>query len=197
MSIIGWLLLGAASWLAAVVLKVVADVIVQRTVRVAFQDWLASLLSGVWSSVCEIGLAVLAFWHWNARFSDALIMAAGAAIAEFVIILPAAISAKFETKPKQSKAKETANWNAFFTERTVLFVNHLTSRALAWLGIAGTGGMAALASAFSLFAATETIQAYAQAKEWDWLNNRTLWTFLAFQIGVVLLQIALIFLWWR
>jgi hypothetical protein len=196
MSIWAWFLLGAGTWVLAVVLKVVADVIVQRTATVAFKDWFAALLSGVWSSVCEIGLSAFAFWYWSATFADALIMAAGAAIAEFLIILPAAVAAKRNTK-KQAKAKEAANWNAFFAERTVLFVSHITARALAWLGVGSSAGLAALASAFGLYATTETIQAYGQAKDWDWLNNRTLWTFLVFQIVVVIAEIVLIVMWWR
>ena len=66
-----------------------------------------------------------------------------------------------------------------------------------WLGIAGGGGLKAALSAFALFAAAEGIQAYGQAKEWDWLNNRTLWTFLFFQIALVMVEVALIVLWWR
>ncbi len=196
MTIWGWLLLGAGSWVLAVVLKVLADFVVQRTATVALQDWVASLLSGVWSSVCEIGLAAFAFWYWSATFADALVMALGAGAAEFLILLPAALSTKLDKK-KSTKAQESANWNAFLAERTVAFASHIAARALAWLGLGGTGGLAALGSAFGLFATTEAIQAYGQAKEWDWLNNRTLWTFLFFQIALVMVEIALIVLWWR
>ena len=123
-------------------------------------------------------------------------MALGAGAAEFLILLPAALSTKLDKK-KTAKAAERANWNAFFAERTVAFASHLASRALAWLGVGGPGGAAALGSAFGLFATTEAIQAYGQAKEWDWLNNRTLWTFLFFQMAIVLVEIVLIFMWWR
>jgi hypothetical protein len=156
----------------------------------------AALLSGVWSSVCEIGLAAFAFWYWSATFADALVMAMGAGAAEFFILLPAALSTKLEKK-KTAKATERANWNAFFAERVVAFVSHIAARALAWLGIGGNGGAAALAGAFGLFAATEAVQAYGQAKQWDWLNNRTLWTFLFLQIAIVLSEIALIVVLWR
>lgn len=196
MSIWGWLLLGAGSWVLAVVLKVLADVVVQRVGTVAFKDWVASLLSGLWSSVCEIGLSAFAFWYWSAAFADALVMALGAGAAEFLILLPAALSTKLDKKA-QSKTRERANWNAFLAERAVAFLSHIAARALAWLGIGGTGGPVALASAFGLFATTETIQAYGQAKEWDWLNNRTLWTFLFFQLAIVLVEVVLIVLWWR
>lgn len=196
MSIWAWFLLGAGTWVLAVVLKVLADVVVQRTMTVAFKDWVAALLSGVWSSVCEIGLSAFAFWYWSASFADALVMALGAGAAEFLILLPAALSTKLDKK-KTTKAAERANWNAFFAERTVAFLSHLAARALAWLGVGGPGGAAALGSAFGLFATTEAIQAYGQAKEWDWLNNRTLWTFLFFQLAIVLVEVALIVLWWR
>jgi hypothetical protein len=196
MSIWGWLLLGAGSWVLAVVLKVLADVVVQRTMTVAFKDWAASLLSGVWSSVCEIGLSAFAFWYWSATFADALVMALGAGAAEFVILLPAALSTKLDAK-KTTKTKDRANWNAFLAERAVAFLSHIAARALAWLGVGGNAGLPALGSAFGLFATTEAIQAYGQAKEWDWLDNRTLWTFLFFQLAIILAEIALIVMWWN
>lgn len=195
MSFWGWLLLGAGSWILAVVLKILADFIVQRTTTVALQDWFAAVLSGVWSSVCELGLAALAYWIWQASFSDALVMAVGAALAEFLILLLAAISANWKTP--QTKAKEAAGWSAFFIERAVAVASHLASRALTWLGVGGSVGPAALGSALGLFAVTEGVQAYAQAKEWDWLNRRTLWTFLSFQIAIVLVEIGLVVHWWQ
>lgn len=196
MTIWGWLLLGAGSWVTALVLKILVDFIVQRTATVELKDWVASLLSGLWSSLCELGVAALALWYWNATFADALVMALGAALAEFTILLPAAVSANWGKKKAPSKAKEAQGWHFFFAERAVTIASHLASRALVWLSVGGTGGFAALGSAFGLFALTEGIQAYAQAKEWDWLNARTLWTFLTFMIAIVALQIALIVLWW-
>src|SRR5262245_54881838 len=112
MSIWGWFLLGAGSWALAVALKVLADVVVQRTAKVALRDWLASLLSGLWSSFCELGLAAFAFWFWSATFADALVMALGAALAELLVLSIPAIQANWNAK--QSKAKTAANWSAFF-----------------------------------------------------------------------------------
>lgn len=194
MSIWFWLLLGAGTWALAVALKVVADVVVQRSTKVALRDWLASILSGVWSSICELGLAAFAFWFWSATFADALVMALGAALAEFVVLLIPAIQANWNTK--LSKTKEAAGWTAFFTERAVAFASHLAARALMWLGIAGGGGFKAAASAFGLFAVTEGIQAYGQAKEWDWLNRRVLLTYLTFQGVCIAAEIVLLILWW-
>jgi hypothetical protein len=65
-----------------------------------------------------------------------------------------------------------------------------------WLGIAGGGGFKAAASAFGLFGATEAIQAYGQAKEWDWLNRRVLLTFLTFQGVCIVTAIVLLLAWW-
>jgi hypothetical protein len=195
MSIWGWFLLGAGTWALAVALKVLADFIVQRAMTVALRDWAAALLSGVWSSLCELGLAALAFWFWSATFADALVMALGAALAEFLILLPAAVSANWRNKAP-TKAKQAAGWSAFFAERAVAIASHLASRALVWLGVAGAGGFKAAASAFALFAAAEAIQAYAQAKEWDWLNRSVLLTFLGFQVLCIAAQVTLLVLWW-
>jgi len=194
MSIWAWFLLGAATWALAVVLKVLADVLVRRSMTAELRDWLASLLSGLWSSLCELGLAAFAFWFWSATFADALVVATGAALAEFLILLPAPVVANWNKKP-QTKAKETAGWNAFFAERAVIFANHLASRGLVWLGVAGADGFAAIGSALGLFALIETIQAYGQAKEWDWLNKRVLWTYLAALTTAVAIEIVLLLLW--
>jgi len=194
MSIWGWLLLGAGTWVLAVILKVLADFIVQRTTGANLHDWLAATLSGLWSSLCELGLAALAFWYWSASFADALVLALGAAFAEFVILLIGAAGANFQ-KP-QAKAKAAATWNAFFAERAVAFASHMASRALMWLGIGGTAGLPAVGSAFGLFAVTEAIQAYGQAKEWDWLNARILWSYLLFQIVIIAGQVVLLIWWW-
>lgn len=192
MSIWGWALLGAGTWILAVALKVLADFVVQSSTQVALRDWAASVLSGVWSSICELGLAALAFWIWNATFADALVMAVGAALAEFLVLLIPAMTAK----KAPTKTKQAAGWNAFYSERGAAFASHLAGRALMWLGIAGGGGLKAALSAFVLFAAAEGIQAYGQAKEWDWLNNRVLLTFLTFQGVCIATQIVLLFLWW-
>ncbi len=194
MSIWAWFLLGAATWALAVALKVLADVLVRRSMTAELRDWLASLLSGFWSSLCELGLAAFAFWFWSATFADALVVAVGAALAEFLVLLPAPVVANWYKKA-QSKAKEAAGWNAFFAERAVIFVNHLMSRGLVWLGIAGAGGLAAVGSALGLFALIETIQAYGQAKDWDWLNKRVLWTYLAVLAAVVAAEVVLLLLW--
>jgi hypothetical protein len=183
MSIWGWFLVGAGSWALAVVLKVLADFFVQRTATVELRDWAASVLSGVWSSICEIGLSAFAFWFWSAGFADALVLATGAALTEFVVLLIPALSA--------------SSWSAFFGERSVAIASHLASRALAWLGVGGPAGLAALASAFGLFAVTEGIQAYGQAKEWDWLNRRILWSYLILQGAIIALEIGLVIWWWR
>lgn len=195
MSIWIWLLIGAGTWVLAVMLKVLADFIVQRSLTLPFRDWAAAVLSGVWSSLCELGLTALAFWFWRANFADALVLALGAASAEFLVLL---IGAAGADRPKrQAKATAAAEWNAFFAERAVAFASHLAARALLWLGVIGVAGLPATGSAFGLYALTETIQAYGQAKEWDWLKPRVLWTYLFFQMMVVALQIGLLAKLWR
>jgi hypothetical protein len=106
MSIWGWLLLGAGTWILAVALKVLADFVVQTSTQLELRDWAASILSGAWSSFCELGLAALAFWIWSATFADALVMALGAALAEFLVLLIPAVQANW-TKKGQTKAKQT------------------------------------------------------------------------------------------
>ena len=122
-------------------------------------------------------------------------MALGAALTEFVVLLIPAFAANWGRKAP-SKAKQARGWSAFFLERSVAIASHLSSRALLWLGIGGNAGFKAVASALALFATAEAIQAYAQAKEWDWLNRRTLLTFVAFQALCIFAQLTL-FVFWR
>ena len=193
MTMWGWFLLGAGSWALAVALKVAADVAVRRTAKVELRDWLAAPLSGIWSSVCELGLAAFAFWFWSASFTDALVLATGAAVAEFIMLWFGAIGANWNSK--QPKTKAASGWNAFFAERGVAAANHLAARGLMWLGIGGHAGLAAMGSALGLFAVSEGIQAYGQAKEWDWLNRKILLPVLMFQLVVAGLQIGLLIMW--
>jgi hypothetical protein len=194
MTIWGWLLLGAGSWALAIVLKVLADFLVQRNTTFELKDWAAALLSGVWSSVCELGLCAIAFWYWQAGFADGLVAAVGAALAEFIMLLPAALQAHFNKA--KTKKQDQANWRAFFLERSLFITNHIATRALLWFGVMGVAGFAAAASAFGFFAVTEGTQAYGQAREWNWLDQRTQTIFFGFVISVLVAEVALIIHWW-
>jgi hypothetical protein len=194
MSIGYWFLLGAGSWALALLLKVSADFVVQRTAKVELRDWLAAILSGIWSSLCELGLAAFAFWYWQAELYQALIFALGVVVAEFIVLLPGVIGANWNKK--QAKTKQAADWRAFMAERGVAAANHLAARGLMWLGVMGGAGWSAAGSALGLFALSEGIQGYGQAKEWDWLNRKILISFLAFQVVVVGLQIGLFIMWY-
>lgn len=194
MTIWGWLLLGAGSWALAIVLKVLADFLVQRNTTFELKDWAAALLSGVWSSMCELGLCAFAFWYWQASFADGLVTAVGAALAEFLMLLPAAIQAHFNKA--KTKKQDQANWRAFFLERSLFITNHIATRALLWLGVMGTAGFAAAASAFGFFAVTEGTQAYGQAREWNWLDPRTQTIFFGFVVSVLIAEAVLIIHWW-
>jgi len=194
MTIWGWLLLGAGTWALAIVLKVLADFLVQRSISFELKDWAAALLSGVWSSACELGLCAIAFWYWQAGFADALVTAVGAALAEFIMLLPAALQAQFNKA--KTKKQDQANWSAFFLERSLFITNHIATRALLWLGVMGTAGFAAAASAFGFFAVTEGTQAYGQARQWNWLDPRTQTIFFGFVIAILLAEAGLIVHWW-
>jgi hypothetical protein len=69
-------------------------------------------------------------------------------------------------------------------------------RMLAWIGLAGTGGIKALAVAFGLLALTEATQAFAQARNWDLLQPRAQLAFLSFLGTIILVEAALVALWW-
>jgi hypothetical protein len=194
MSLWYWLLLGAGTWILAVVLKVTADLYVQRTNLPDLRDWAAALLSGIWSSLCELGLFVLAIWLWNAGLVETLVAALGAALAELVALLPAILSARFGKAAGQ--ARKIPAWRVIALERGLHVANHLFVRTLLWIGIMGTAGPAAVATAFGLFALAETAQAYAQARNWDLLQPRAQTAFLSFLGTVILLQAGLVILWW-
>lgn len=197
-----WLLIGAGAWAVAVVLKISGDVAFQRGVKVELRDWVTAVLSGLWSALCELGLAALAFAVWQATFWDAVSFAFGAAAAEFLLLLPAALSGGLESETvKKKKKKEpqapmrVMTWRNFAIERAIALVGHIGSRVLVWVGIAGTGGVGAVAAAFGLQALSEASAAYGEAKGWDWLKPRVMWPFLIFQTLIVGGTIWLA-IWW-
>lgn len=194
MTIWHWLLIGAGTWVLAVALKVSADLYVQRSTLPPLPDWAAAPLSGLWSAMCELGLFALAIWLWSADWSQSLVAALGAAMAELIALLPALLS----TGIGQAKGagRPQAPWRALLTERALIAANHLLSRTLLWTGLAGPAGLKAVAAAFGVFALTETGQAYAQARNWDLATQGARRIFLSFLSAVNLLLAFLLLLWW-
>lgn len=194
MTLWNWFLVGAASWVLALILKVLADVLVQRSSIAEFKDWTAAGLSGLWSATCELGLFALALWIWSATLSQCMVAAVGAGTAEVLMLLPSAVSARGKGQP--TKRANLAGWKAFLVERGLLLANHVLARALLWVAMMGSGGFRAAASVFALFALTEATLAFGQAKAWDWLDRRTQVGFFAFIGAVLVTQAVLIVYWW-
>ncbi len=193
-----WFLIGAGAWFIAVALKITGDVLFQRQVTVELRDWVTAVLSGLWATVCELGLAAIVFLMWSATVWDAVVYAVGAATVEFMLLLPAAftggISDKKRTKDKKSPAP-VMTWRNFAIERVIALVGHIASRVLVWIGVAGTGGIAALGAAFGLYTLAEGLSAYGEAKDWNWLNPRVMWPFLILQTLIVAGTVWLA-IWW-
>lgn len=194
-----WLLIGAGAWFIAVALKITGDVLFQRNVTVDFHDWVTGVLSGLWASVIELGIASIAFLLWSATVWDAIGYAFGAAAVEFMLLLPAAFSGGVVADKKQRKnSKEPApvmTWRNFAIERFIALVGHIASRVLVWIGVAGTGGIAALAAAVGLYTLSEGLAAYGEAKDWNWLTPRVMWPFLIVQTLIVAATVWLA-VWW-
>ena len=194
MSILNWLLLGAGTWLLAGVLKVGADLYVQRRRLPDLRDWAAASLSGLWSATCELGLFALAIWFWSASLTAALAAAFGAALAELLALLPAILSTQFGKASGAARQKST--WKAIATERGLHMANHVLVRMLLWTGLMAGAGAQALAAAFGIFALVEAAQAFAQARNWDLLQPRLQALYLSLLGTVTLAQAVLLALWW-
>ena len=194
MTVWHWLLLGAGTWVLAVALKVSADLYVQRSTLPPFPVWAAAPLSGLWSATCELGLFALAIWFWSADWSQSLLAALGAAMAELIALLPALLSPRIAQA--KGKGDKTAPWRALLIERTLIAANHLLSRTLLWTGLAGPAGMKAVVTAFGIFALTETGQAYAQAREWDLSQAGARRVFLSLLLAVNVMLGVFLVLWW-
>lgn len=194
--ILNWLLLGAAGWLLAVVLKIVVDVAVQRSTKVELSDWSSALLSGAWSTLCELGVAALAFWYWQATLYDAIAFAVGVALVEFLLLLPAAYASNVGGKKKSKDPSQVPiSWRIFGIERGVAFTGHLASRVLVWIGLAGAGGIEFAGAAFGLYFISEALAAYGEARDWNWLSPRVMWPILIFQTLIVVAT-ATLAVWW-
>jgi hypothetical protein len=115
-------------------------------------------------------------------------------LAELVALLPAILSARFGKAAGQ--ARKVPAWRVVALERGLHMANHLLVRTLLWIGIMGTAGPRAVATAFGLFALAETAQAYAQARDWDLLQPRAQTAFLSFLGTVILLEAGLVIFWW-
>jgi len=194
-----WLLIGAAAWLLGVVLKITGDVVFQRSVTVELRDWVTAVLSGIWSTLCELGIAALAFLVWEATLWDAVAFALGAAAMEFLVLLPAALAGGIDKKTGRKKDPKSSmrvmTWRNFAIERVIALAGHVGSRVLVWVGVAGAGGLGALGSAFGLFAFSEGLAAYGEAKDWNWLNPRVMWPVLILQTLLVAGTVWLA-IWW-
>jgi hypothetical protein len=199
MMLLSWFLLGAGAWFISVALKIGGDVAFQRNTTIDFHDWVTAVLSGLWSALCELGLAAIAFAIWRAGLWDAVAFAVGAAASEFLLLLPLAISGGLETETKRRKDAKTPakpmTWRNFTIERVLALVGHVGSRLLLWVGVGGGGGLLASMSAFGLHALAEASAAYGEAKDWDWLKPRVMWPFFIFQTLIVVGTIWLA-VWW-
>ncbi|MBI1212020.1 MAG: YhfC family intramembrane metalloprotease [Alphaproteobacteria bacterium] len=195
-----WVLIGGGAWFIAVALKITGDVLFQRNVTLEFRDWVTAVLSGLWATVCELGLAATVFLIWDATVWEAVAYALGAATVEFLLLLPAAfgggIEAEHKRRRKDSKAPvQVMTWRNFAIERVIALVGHIASRVLVWIGVAGSGGLAALAAAFGLYTLSEGLAAYGEAKDWNWLNPRVMWPFLIVQTLIVAVTVWLALRW--
>jgi len=198
MSFFYWLLIGAGAWFVAVALKITGDVLFQRNTTVDFHDWVTGVLSGLWASVIELGLASIAFLIWCATVWDAVGYALGAAAVEFMLLLPVAFSGGVSTEKKRRGSKEPASvmtWRNFAIERVLAVIGHIASRVLVWIGVAGTGGFLAFAAAFGLYTLAEGLAAYGEAKDWNWQSPRVMWPFLIVQTVIVAVTVWLA-IWW-
>lgn len=198
MSFFYWLLIGGGAWFIAVALKITGDVLFQRNVTIDFHDWVTAVLSGLWASAVELGIASIAFLIWHATVWGAVGYALGAAAVEFMLLLPVAFSGGVGDEKKRRGSKEPASvmtWRNFAIERVLALIGHIASRVLVWIGIAGTGGIAAFAAAFGLYTLAEGLAAYGEAKDWNWQAPRVMWPFLIVQTLIVAVTVWLA-VWW-
>jgi hypothetical protein len=183
-----WVLIGAGAWFIAVALKITGDVLFQRNVTVELRDWVAAVLSGLWATACELGLAAAVFLIRDATVWDAVAYALGAAAVEFLLLLPAAFGGlePEHKRRKNSKAPvQMMTWRNFAIERVIAVVGHVANRVLVWIGVAGGGGIAAIGAVVGLYTLAEGLAAYGEAKDWNWLTPRVMWPFLIVQTLIV------------
>ena len=194
-----WFLIGGGAWFIAVALKITGDVLFQRNVTLDLRDWVTAVLSGVWATVCELGLAAIVFLIWSATVGDAVAYALGAAAVEFLLLLPAAFGGGLEPERKRRKDSkapvQVMTWRNFAIERVIAVIGHIANRVLVWIGVAGGGGMAAIGAVFGLYTLAEGLSAYGEAKDWNWLTPRVMWPFLIVQTLIVAVTVWLALSW--
>ena len=194
-----WVLIGAGAWFIAVALKITGDVLFQRNVTLEFRDWVTAVLSGLWASACDLGLAAIFFLVWSASVWDAIGYALGAAAVEFLLLLPAAFGGGIEPEKKRRKDSkkpvQMMTWRNFAIERVLAVIGHIANRVLVWIGVAGGGGIAAVGAVVGLYTLAEGLAAYGEAKDWSWQTPRAMWPLFIVQTLIVVATVWLALRW--
>lgn len=190
MDLLLWFAAGAAAWGVAVGLKVLTSGLLHLATD-GLPDLVYSLVQGLNSAVCELGLAALVMALMLPAGDGTRVVAfgLGAAVLEAGLVLLAA-RADHRSDPQAEGGAGGAVW--FALERTAAALGHVGSRGLVWLAVRGPLWPALVA--LGTFAAVDGAASLGIRREWDWESRSVRLGFYPFVLAVGLAEV-LLFAW--
>ncbi len=170
-----WVLLGAAAWAVAVVVKAGPGAALWLVLEKAgMPPRPKAAIWGVWSALCELG-ATAAVFIGSAEapeLIDAVAFGVGAGAVEAMLTVAAAVVAQDDTTPSPTGF---VAWSGV-VERLLASTGHIASRGLVWVGLQGWPLAPAILVGIATFAIVDGIASYGSEAKWDWTDaDRLRW----------------------
>jgi len=172
-----WIILGAAAWAVALVIKVVLGWAVNAFSQKLFtNEKIKSAIWGAWSAICELGIAAIIFIKTSSTLANVIGFGVGVGIIEIIYVVSQLIVKK---PPKSESQKGFMKWSLAI-ERLLTLIGHVSSRGLIWIGIKSWFLSPFLLIALLLFSIVDGVATYGTASEWNWSDSRLYKRFLGF-----------------
>ncbi|MBL8986294.1 MAG: hypothetical protein JNJ80_08490 [Gemmatimonadetes bacterium] len=198
-----WIVLGAGAWGGGVLLKTLLGGPVGAACQALRpRQSFRSVWWGVWSAVCELGVAALVFAVVTPfpTLGEAIGFGVGAGSLEAFYVLYLAIRATGADGLVDASGRAVAaapagpvdrfqEWSGVL-ERFLASVGHLASRGLVWAGMQAAVLVPGLAFAVATFAAIDGVAFHGSVAKWDWADpglSRRFYRFVAVVTGLELI----------
>lgn len=176
-----WILLGSLAWIAAVVVKSGPGAVLWWAFdRASLSLRTRSIVWGVWSAACELGLTALVFLYVD-EFPSLVEMigfGVGAAGVEALAIGFAGL-VSIATKTTDEGSDPAPGWIQRWSgvvERALASTGHVSSRGLVWVSLHSLSFAPFAIIAVATFAIIDGVAVYGSDAGWDWHDaTRALW----------------------
>lgn len=172
---------GAAVWALSVTVKYAIAIFLTPQLRKRLTTKTIAVFHGALSAVTELGAALLFFFYaWPITLTQAVAFGVGAGSVEaaYVFIVGVFLS---EDDPQESSKWAAGAADSYCVrymvpiERGSALLGHVSSRGLAFVGLAAATVLtqaALLMSAFFLFSCVDGVAAYGILRRWNWYDPK-------------------------